>query len=499
MSTNFDLIVVGAGPTGLFSAVLARQLGLTVCVIEKRPGPLDLGRADALNARTQQVLDVAGVLKDLRPFGLQCNTSSIFKDGEFQSRNNRWWTSLKNTAYKEFLMIGQSDVEKALVKNLDVDVLYDTEVESFSETSTGASVVIKGKTLTAKYVIGADGGQSPIRKGLNIDFVGDKPNMCWAVLDTFIKTDFPLCDEIISFEENGQSRVSWIPRERGMARFYILLDGEVTQERSEESIRSHMKPYNVEFVKTEWFSTYNVQERVAETFLSPLGRIVLAGDASHIHAVNGGQGLNTGIADAFALTWRLYFAIKTQTATGPALPHVLTSYDAERRITAASVVNVASKLVRSTLKTAQEYVELVEASANNITGMGITYAPNVPTVIEGTVGDFVAGARSPDIDFVKAGVVKLRLYELLKYGDFVVIKSPEIKFDTYSAPSWLSGKLQVWNIEKHGDGWAVTTESGARLITNAPFAENSAVVIRPDMYTGFAGQDPSVYFQQYLV
>lgn len=298
-----------------------------------------------------------------------------------------------------------------------------------------------------------------------------------------------------------------------MARFYILLEGEVTQEKSEESIRSHMKPHNVEFVKTEWFSTYNgtslfshhvskksnkipVQERVAESFLSPLGRIVLAGDASHIHAVNGGQGLNTGIADAFALTWRLYFTIKSETSKSPKLPHVLSSYDVERRVTAQTVVNVAGKLVRSTLKTAQEYVELVEKSAANITGMGITYAANSPAVIEGTVGDFVAGARCPDIEFLKAGVVKLRLYELLKYGDFVLIKSPCVKFER---PSWLEGKLHIWDAEKHEDGWLLKTESGAKLFTNSAFAEHSAVVIRPDLYVGFAGADPSIYFGEYLV
>ena len=171
-------------------------------------------------------------------------------------------------------MIGQSDIEKALVKNLDVEVLYDTEVLSVTESHYEASVKTKSQTYTSQYVIGADGGQSPIRHQLNYEFKGDKPNMCWAVLDTFIRTDFPVCDEIISFEENGQSRVSWIPRqdhlaqlkgketdsedrERGMARFYILLEGEVTQEKSEASIRSHMKPYSVEFEGTEWFSTYN--------------------------------------------------------------------------------------------------------------------------------------------------------------------------------------------------------------------------------------------------
>lgn len=109
----------------------------------------------------------------------------------------------------------------------------------------------------------------------------------------------------------------------------------------------------------------SVKERVASTFVSKEreGRIFLAGDAAHVHAVNGGQGLNTGLADAFNLIWRIAFAAKG--LGGAAL---LKSYDEERRITAEGVIDVAAKLVRSTVKTALEYVDLIEKSAKFITG-----------------------------------------------------------------------------------------------------------------------------------
>jgi phenol 2-monooxygenase len=326
-------------------------------------GPLAVGRADALNARTQQVLDVAGVLSELLPQGLKCNTSSTFKDGEFRSRQNHWWTSLQNTQYREFLMIGQPEVERALINAIDCPVLYNIEVKSVEDgpdtvTTNCADLIIK-----SKYIVAADGAHSSIRKKLGIKFQGEKPNMRWAVLDSFLKTDFPVCNEIISFEKGGQARVAWIPRERGMSRFYVLLDGEVTQAKAEESIRAHMAPYCVEFERTEWFSTFDVQERVAETFVSKdHSRILLAGDAAHVHSVNGGQGLNTGISDAFALAWRLNMACKTM------IPGILRSYDQERRTTAQGVVDVAAKLVRSTMRTAEEYVNIVEKSAANITG-----------------------------------------------------------------------------------------------------------------------------------
>lgn len=103
---------------------------------------------------------------------------------------------------------------------------------------------------------------------------------------------------------------------------------------------------------------------MAETFLSKEHqRVVLAGDAAHVHSVNGGQGLNTGISDAFALAWRLKMACD---GFGSG---VLKSYDEERRTTAQGVVDVAAKLVRSTMRTSEEYVKIVERSAANITGM----------------------------------------------------------------------------------------------------------------------------------
>lgn len=164
---------------------------------------------------------------------------------------------MQNTHYKEFLMIGQSDIEKAILKHLDIDVRYGTTVDSITEAAEEVVVRIGDEEIYSRYVIGADGAHSSVRKQLGIQFLGDKPNMCWSVLDTFLKTDFPVCNEIINFEENGQSRVSWIPRERGMARFYVLLEGEITQENAELSVKRHLAPYNVEFAGTEWYSTYN--------------------------------------------------------------------------------------------------------------------------------------------------------------------------------------------------------------------------------------------------
>jgi 2-polyprenyl-6-methoxyphenol hydroxylase-like FAD-dependent oxidoreductase len=159
-------------------------------------------------------------------------------------------------------MIGQPVVEEILtqrLKELATSVHYSENVTGIKESDDSVSVSTDlGRKIHAKYAVAADGARSTIRSTLGISFTGTKPEMLWAVLDTFIETDFPVSPEIVTFELNGEARVSWIPRERGMARFYVLLKGgEVTQERAENSIREHLAPHKVEFKKTEWFSTFD--------------------------------------------------------------------------------------------------------------------------------------------------------------------------------------------------------------------------------------------------
>lgn len=155
-------------------------------------------------------------------------------------------------------MLGQPIIERMLAEKLGDDVHYNEQVTSISEDDDGVIVVTSsGRTIRSKYALGADGARSMVRKAIGATFSGTKPEMLWAVLDTFIETDFPRCSEIITFQLNGQSRVSWIPRERGLCRFYVLLEGEVSRELAQQSIKDHMAPHKVEFTKTEWYSTFD--------------------------------------------------------------------------------------------------------------------------------------------------------------------------------------------------------------------------------------------------
>ncbi|GKT44558.1 3-hydroxybenzoate 4-monooxygenase [Colletotrichum spaethianum] len=526
LETQVDLTIIGGGPTGLLTGYLAEQLGVSVCIIgesgEKAPesghgfnvhpdskqGPLELGRADALNARTQQYLEVVGILDELIPQGITCNTSSTFADGDFKSRQSHWWTSLEHCFRKNFLMIGQPVVEKVLAERLTTSISYGETVSSISEDKSGVTTTTsKGRIIRSRYAVGADGARSTVRNTLGISFTGTKPEMIWAVLDTFIDTTFPVCSEIITFQLNGQSRISWIPRERGMARFYVLLDGEITQEKAENSIREHMAPHRVDFKKTEWFSTFDVKERIAGTFISQNGggRILLAGDAAHVHSVNGGQGLNTGIADSFALSWRLASILTNDKLSPEATDKLIRSYDIERRTVAQSVIDVAAALVRDTIKTAKEYVSTIEKNAGYITGMGVSYdGTGSPLIQESCRGIWTAGRRCPDVFLTPTSEEEpRRLYDLVagKYGKHLVLKigrqahGPVLSGD-------LQGLARLFNVAPHkaeanGTGAEGSAATGSSFTADwAADDDNFTVVVRPDMYVGYVGQGEG--WQDYL-
>ncbi|OTA96855.1 hypothetical protein M434DRAFT_27471 [Hypoxylon sp. CO27-5] len=220
---------------------------------------------------------------------------------------------------------------------------YSEKVISISETEGGVTVdTNRGRKVRSKYAIAADGARSTIRPALN--------NSLTAVLNTFIDTNFPLL---------GNHHV---PAQWPVAGI----------------VDSSRKGY--------------VKERIASTFVSKqgTGRIILAGDAAHVHSVNGGQGLNTGVSDAFALSWR---------------------------VVAAEVIDVAATLVRDTAHTAKQYLSTIEKNAGYITGMGLSYDGGSELISESERGIWKAGKRCPDIRLIRIDDDEvIRLYSAVSYG-----------------------------------------------------------------------------------
>jgi 2-polyprenyl-6-methoxyphenol hydroxylase-like FAD-dependent oxidoreductase len=371
-----DILIIGAGPVGLLCAYLAHLSGLSFLVIDKSEGPLQVGRADALNARTLQLLHVAGLFKEIYPLGKPCNTSSVWKGGKFISRESSWWEALEGCQHKHFLMLGQSHLEKILdekLKGLEKPVKRKTSALDIQVTHDSCVTFLSsGETIRSKYLIGSDGSRSFVRNHFEIKFEITRPELIWAVVDGIIETDFPKVPEIINFQTET-SDVAWIPREGEIDRFYIRMDKkDYTQEEVLKKINRAMAPHTLSFREIIWSSQFSVKESVAESY-SVKERVFLAGDACHIHSVNGGQGLNTGIGDAFNLIWKMKMIIKHQHSK-----KLLQSYENERKAVAREVIATSGELVRSTKYSAsgthaEDYVKIVQRRASFITGMGIRY------------------------------------------------------------------------------------------------------------------------------
>jgi 2-polyprenyl-6-methoxyphenol hydroxylase-like FAD-dependent oxidoreductase len=461
MSTSeVDVVVVGAGPVGLMCAYLGTLCGLRVRVVDASSGPLEVGRADALNARTLQLLELAGLFAELYPLGKPCNTSSVWHNGQFISRQSAWWDELEGCFHKHFLMLGQSFVEKALdrkLQELGRAVQRGAAVEDIKCIGTKCvTKLANGAVIRSDYVIGADGSRSFVREKFEIPFEITRPQIVWAVIDGVIETDFPKVPEIIVFQAET-SDVAWIPREGKIDRFYVRMDTkDFTLEDALAKINRAMHPHALRFTEITWFSRFSVKESVAEKFFVR-DRIFLAGDACHIHSVNGGQGLNTGLADAFNLMWKLKRVID-----GSASAELLQTYEDERKPVALSVIEASAELVRSTKYSetgthAQDYVKIVQKRAGNITGMGIRY---------GEAG--LRGSRVHDF-VVSDGVAQNRLYALLRYTHFTLLIFSERKV-VVKLPDWV--KLIHIHPKKINDGfWA----------ESSPYREQ-AVLVRPDSY-----------------
>lgn len=223
-----------------------------------------------------------------------------------------------------------------------------------------------------------------------------------------------------------------------------------------DKINIAIKPHRLILKRIVWFSQFSVKESVAEKFFIH-ERIFLAGDACHIHSVNGGQGLNTGLADAFNLMWKLNSVMQYGASR-----KLLQSYEDERRPVAQNVIATAGELVRSTKYSqkgthAQDYVNIVQRRAGNITGMGIRY---------GRHG--LPGSRLFDLEIFK-GQVKTRLYSLLNYTQFTLFIFADSEIKLHS--SEFVNVMQIYSSMNQAKYW-----------TNHRQYSNQAILVRPDSY-----------------
>ncbi|MBY8850665.1 FAD-dependent monooxygenase [Saccharothrix longispora] len=333
------VVVVGAGPTGLATACALRLQGVAVRVVDGAPGPATTSRALGLQPRGSEVLERLGALGDLpeRSVGIRRVVVHVGGRRSGELRVGRPTRLVRRPG----LLVSQAEVEaglRARLADLGVRVEWGTAVTGLDQDERGAVLSTTAGRVAADWVIGCDGAHSAVRKAAGIGFPG-VPLVEGFVLGD-VRADLPLPRDAVGVWVRGGEMFSAFPLPGGVWRFMAPAPGTpvgAVPEFLSGAARRHAGldvPVGDDWT---WASVFRIQRRLAETYRR--GRVLLAGDAAHIHSPFGGQGMNTGLGDAENLAWRLALV-----ATGRAGDRLLDGYQAERRPVAEEVLSATSGL-----------------------------------------------------------------------------------------------------------------------------------------------------------
>ena len=339
-----DVLIVGAGPTGLVLALWATRLGISVRIVDKTAEPGTTSRALAVQARTLEFYGQLGFANMVVEQGCWATKANIWANGKPVARVDFSGMGDGLSPYPYPLVYPQDEHERLLVERLKeagVQVERNTQLLSFDEAEDHIQAKIKkpdgtAETCTAAYVAGCDGARSRVREMLGIGFPGGTYEHLFYVAD--VEASGPMLDGDLNIAlERSDFLVVFRLKREGQARFIGTVrdsnqaDEKFSWDDVSKGIIEHLR---TSVRNVNWFSTYHVHHRVADHFRG--GRAFLLGDAAHIHSPVGGQGMNTGIGDAANLAWKLAAVVR-----GRAKPSLLDSYEPER-------IAFARKLVETT-------------------------------------------------------------------------------------------------------------------------------------------------------
>lgn len=479
-----DVIIVGAGPTGLMLAGELALASVDVAIVERRVNQHLAGsRAGGLHSRTIEVLDQRGIADRFLSEGQVAQVAGFagtkLDISDFPTRHNYG------------LGLWQKHIERILagwVAELGVPIYRGREVTGFVQDDSGVDVeLVGGESLRANYLVGCDGGRSVVRKAAGIEFAGWDPTTSSLIAEvemteepplgihrnafgihSFGKVEYEIRDGEVVYGEGGPVGVMVTEQHVGAATEPTLRD------LSEALIAACGTDYGLHRVL--WISRFTDMTRQATAYRK--GRVLIAGDAAHVHAPDGGQGLNVGVQDAVNLGWKLAQVVKQRSPES-----LLDTYHAERHPVAARVLRntmAAVALRRSDDRTAavrdtmSELLRMDEPSrrfAAMMSGLDIHY----------DLGDGhpLVGRRMPDLDLVTEGG-PLRVFALLHDARPVLLNLGEP--GGFDIAPW-ADRVRV--VDAQYDGvWELPVLG----VVSAP----TAVLIRPDGHVAWVGDHHSV-------
>lgn len=468
--TGHEVVIAGGGPAGLMLAAELALAQVDVAIVERRPDQAIVEtRAGGLHARTIEILDQRGV------------AGRFLREGQITQLAGFAWTRLDigdlPTRHPYGLALRQSHIERILagwVAELAVPVYRSREVTGFAQDETGVDVALScGERLRADYLVGCDGGRSAVRKAAGIDFTGFPPTLSnlMAEVEMHDEPVLGLRHDALGF--HGLSRT-----EHG--RILVVVTEATLARGGEPTLRdlgaALAAVYGTDFGvrNPAWISRFTDAARQAASYRK--GRVLLAGDAAHVHHSVGGQGLNLGVQDAVNLGWKL-----AQVVRGISPDGLLESYHAERHPVAARVLKhtmAQIALLRrgdDGRKAAREIVSDLLAMDEPRRRFGAMMS-GLDIAYDLGEGHALLGRRMPDLDLVVDGR-KQRLFTLLHGARGLLLNFGEVR--GIDITPWADRIVAV--DAEHDGAWQLPAIGAVP----AP----GAVLVRPDGHVAWVGDE----------
>jgi 2-polyprenyl-6-methoxyphenol hydroxylase-like FAD-dependent oxidoreductase len=352
MTTNIttDVIIVGAGPTGLSLALQLARHGVEFVIVDKNEGITPYSKALGIHARTLEIYEQMGLAAPAIAQGTIAGKVRMLEGGTVVGEVDLSHIGEGMSPYPYLLVLEQSENERLLyghLRQLGREVSWRTEFQGLAQDDDGVTARVlndngESQLIKGKFLVGCDGPRSLVRHALGLSFVGSTFERLFYVAD--VQIDWAVSHDALNVCLAPHGVVAFFPM-RGDRRWRIVGafpeghdkdEGEILYEEIEQRIKQEAE-LDLKISHVNWFSVYKVHSRHVEKFSS--GRCFLAGDAAHIHTPAGGQGMNTGIQDAYNLAWKLALVLK-----GSAGQRLLETYNDERLPNARRLLQTTDRM-----------------------------------------------------------------------------------------------------------------------------------------------------------
>ncbi len=514
-----EVLVVGAGPVGLMAAIELRRRGIDVVIVDKREDVAPWAKAVGVQPRTLEIFDAIGVARAALNRATTMRGQLIYVNGEQVGQIE---LQLPADVPYRFASLPQYAAEEVLgehLAGLGTTVCRGLEVLDVSadEHAVAARVREPGRetTISADYVIGADGARSIVRKSLGIAFEGDAFPEEYMLADVRVDWDMPRGYGIRAMHQTDgvtDDLLVCIPLPgQGRYRMSMLVPDELSASDSKDAVAhglsatgpkpalhhiqaviDRLAPEQTTATDMRWSSVFRISHRLAARYR--VGRAFLAGDAAHIHPPTGAQGMNTGLQDAYNLGWKLALAVR-----GLAAPGLLDTYHAERH-------PIGEEVVGRTVRAAREGIGAGETSIERVLMREAQLLVGYPdSPIVGGEGDTdpAPGMRAPDAAGLRQDTISfaLRCHELFRHAGHTLLlwaispESVDRALEVIDDVGRRTARQVLGYVIVPGEAdlsGPVLRDADGNLAAAYGFSDGAACLIRPDGYVGYRSASADV-------